>query len=132
MNKELNRKLSEINIDRIRLERVNDIRGKKLEKLESETREMKYIQNIDVPKLLDNFKRQEAENNVLKRKEQNFEGLMKTVEKNNEMRLKAAEKTLGEEIGIKNKAFQKLELMKEELHGFRLTQQDPTIVWIEK
>jgi len=124
--------LSEINIDRVRLERFNEVRGKKLEKLENETKEMKYLQNIDVNKLMDNFQRQGAEIDVLKRKEEKFEEILKTFERNYEIKLKALQHDLNQEIELKNQAMQKAELLNNELYGLRLTQQDPTSLWMEK
>jgi len=119
-------------MDRVRLERFNEIRGKKLEKLESETREMKYLQNIDVNKLMDNFQKQGAEIDVLKRKEEKFEEIFKTFERNNDIKVRALQHELNHEIGMKNQAIQKAELLNNELYGFRLTQQDPTALWMEK
>jgi len=86
INNELSSKLQDLNLDRLRLERFKEARSKKLDMLEDEIREMKFIQNIDVPKLIDNFQRSKEEVDILKRKEQGFEDIRKNMERTSEIK----------------------------------------------
>ena len=93
---------------------------------------MKFTSNIDIPKLLDNYQRQEAQIEVLTRKEQTFEEVRKNLERTTDIKVKMLHRELLQEINAKNMVAEKVNLLNQELEGFKLSQDDPYVTWLDK
>ena len=81
---------------------------------------------------MDGYQKQEAQIDVLKRKEATFESVRKNMEKTIDIKTEMAKRELHNEIRAKNDVMEKVNLLNQELTGFKLSQDDPYVTWLEK
>ena len=125
----LQAQIENMNNQRLRLQQYKLNKGKRLAELENRIKKYKRLENVDTNRMLNQLMQHNKKLQVLEKNEMAGELKLIEADRTYQKRVKMLERKLKTESKLKEDAFRKLEIFREEMHGMDHDQDSIASIW---